>query len=156
MKAAGTKYLVLCCLNSSNTCCSDLPRLCSFLLLVAAQSQGLSEGDVRVDTLYPAREAARLEVQRLCFEGFLASACGQNFVMNAVQDGTLESTQVKQHYDNALPHCRHKGQQLLENTHSVVGQGRLGHEDAKTIIATHRYSIRDQCLHLSQGSTPVL
>lgn len=37
----------------------------------------------------------RLEAQRLHFRSFLDSSSGQAFVMNAVQDGTLEPTKVR-------------------------------------------------------------
>lgn len=47
--------------------------------------------------MYPARELARQEAQRLFFEVFLRSNEGQAFVTHTVQDGTLEPTEVSKH-----------------------------------------------------------
>ena len=44
--------------------------------------------------MYPARELARQEAQRLFFEEFLRSNEGQAFVIHTVQDGTFEPTEV--------------------------------------------------------------
>lgn len=60
--------------------------------------QGSSGRKVRVEELTAARGSVRLEAQRLFFAGFLDSSDGQNFVINALQDGTLGPAEVRKHH----------------------------------------------------------
>ncbi|CAM9554693.1 unnamed protein product [Scytosiphon promiscuus] len=84
--------------------CTEWPRGCALppsfdrALLRPAWSKAaedLSDQCVSAESLQPAREAARLEAQRILFAEFLGSGEGQAFVIHTVQDGTLEPTEVE-------------------------------------------------------------
>lgn len=59
--------------------------------------------------LSPAREALRLEAQSLSFDSFLQSTRGQNFVLNAMEDGTVEPNKVRKKKNLHLEVMMEKG-----------------------------------------------
>lgn len=70
------------------------------LYVLIEMPQGSSGRRIRAGELSAAKESVRLEVQRLFFAGFLDSSLGQAFVINAIQDGTLGSAEVRSTTEN--------------------------------------------------------
>lgn len=79
-------------LELRRVCC---PLLYCTLSVAIKWPQGSSGRRVRGEELFAARESVRLEAQRLFFPGFLDSSDGQDFIVNALQDGTLGPAEVR-------------------------------------------------------------